>query len=81
MNLQIQNKEVLKMNKLKTILQITWIAVGLAFISLIIFCGIQFNFVIKDVRNVTSQANINDVRHFLDIIETQQKIRLEQVEK
>ena len=62
--------------KLKTILRITWIIVGILLIALIIFTGASVDLVCKDIRQVTSKMTVDDARQFLNIIENQQKIEL-----
>jgi len=63
-------------DNLKTILRIVWISVGILFISLIIFTGIQINSICEDIRDVTSKMTVDDMRKVLDIVENQQQIKL-----
>lgn len=65
------------MERLKKISRIVWIACGVLFISLIVFVEVNVGLVCKDVREVTSQMTIDDVRQFLDIVENQQHINTE----
>ena len=61
---------------MKKFLQYLWIFCGIIFISLIIYTGIQLYQISTDIRKVTSQMTIEDMRQFMGIIETQQQIEL-----
>ena len=63
---------------MKRFLQILWSVCGVAFLGLLIFCFIQFNAISNDIREVTEQMTIEDIRQGLDIV--QQSLDIKELE-
>lgn len=51
-----------------------WAVVAGIIILSVLFTTIHVNLVISDIRNVTKGMNIEDVRQFMDIVQTQQSL-------
>ena len=63
---------------MKRFLQILWSICGVVFLGLIIFSFVQVHLISSDIRNVTEQMSIEDIRKGLDIV--QQSLDIKEME-
>lgn len=63
---------------MKNIVKWIWIACGVVLLISITLTAIHANLVIRDIRNVTSQMTIDDIRKVLDLYEKSLDLKLSQ---